>query len=294
LNGDFRAQLGNVGYGLAGARTMLVMDNLDRWGHHLVVADGCDLAGFQKVFPHAVQEAGAFEEYPPPGERLPSPNLTLSVLRLRGDESPESIAASLARVSMLSSHLWHLQCGAGGDADRTVDGWLSERYVDAERLWLPGIPPIALTHTRPTFPLPDPGLAYDADYSVEFDLGQVALTGHRLSLEQVGESQVIRLLLSWVVQSRLTADYHVFVHLVDEAGNLVSQSDGVPDYDRYPFANWEPGATVVDSYDIPVPDGQLLETSELRVGLYDFDTGKRLSAGELDYVQFELRHGLSP
>jgi hypothetical protein len=294
LNADFREQMGNVGYGFAGARTMLVMDNLDRWGHHLVVSDGCDLAGFQKVFLHQVQEAGLLSEYPPPGMRLPSPDLTLSVLRLRGDESPETIAAGLARVSMLSSHLWHLQCDASGEADRNVDVWLSERYVDAERLWLPGIPPVTLTRATPSFPLPDSGVDYEADYSFPFDEGQVVLTGHHLSLEQVGDSHVVRLLLSWVVQSRLAADYHVFVHLVDEAGTLVSQSDGVPDYDRYPFDEWAPGQTVVDSYDVPVPDGQSMASYELRVGIYDYDTGERLPVGELDYVPFVLPDGKTP
>jgi hypothetical protein len=143
---------------------------------------------------------------------------------------------------------------------------------------------MSLTRVAPAFPLPDPGLAYDAGNPVTFGDGLIVLAGQRLAMAEVNGETVIRLLLFWRTEGPVSRDYHVFTHLVDGAGNLVAQSDGVPGYDRYPFAVWTPGGTMVDSYDIPVPDGTRLEDAQLRVGLYDFESKERLPVAGSDYV----------
>jgi hypothetical protein len=83
------------------------------------------------------------------------------------------------------------------------------------------------------------------------------------------------------------------VHLVDEQGELVAQSDGTPVYDRYPFSQWAPAETVADSYDIPLPADVPIEAVEVRIGLYEFDSGERLPVGNSDYVTLSGSGALS-
>ncbi|MFN2138509.1 MAG: hypothetical protein ACK2UK_21310 [Candidatus Promineifilaceae bacterium] len=67
----------------------------------------------------------------------------------------------------------------------------------------------------------------------------------------------------------------IFVHAVDKAGNLVGQADGDPLAGSYPLDQWAPGTRLADSRYIPLENS---EGIQLRLGLYDRQTGERLIA----------------
>lgn len=81
----------------------------------------------------------------------------------------------------------------------------------------------------------------------------------------------------WSVQSPVTRDYSVFVHMVDDAGRLVAQKDGAPTLGRYPTSAWGPGEVVYDEREITLPDDLPPGDYRLLVGLYDPVKGVRLA-----------------
>lgn len=83
------------------------------------------------------------------------------------------------------------------------------------------------------------------------------------------------LALVWQSNSETPTSYRVFVHLVDETGQIVAQSDGVPAAWRRPTTGWLPGEIILDEHHLlleNVPSGSY----ELRIGLYDPAAGVRL------------------
>ena len=73
-------------------------------------------------------------------------------------------------------------------------------------------------------------------------------------------------------------DFSVFVHLVNEAGELVAQADGQPAAGAYPTSIWAAGERVVDDRELLLPAELPAGTYLLRVGLYDPEGGARLPA----------------
>lgn len=81
--------------------------------------------------------------------------------------------------------------------------------------------------------------------------------------------------LVWQADNETTTSYRVFVHLVDENGQIVAQSDGEPAAWTRPTTGWLPGEIVLDVHTISlenVPPGSY----QLNIGLYDPETGDRL------------------
>lgn len=84
--------------------------------------------------------------------------------------------------------------------------------------------------------------------------------------------------LYWEAVSEPDFDYSVFVHLVDDAGDIVSQEDHAPGLGLdYPPTRWLEGDIVADEHLLDAP---LQGPGEyhLRVGVYNWRSGERLSA----------------
>lgn len=87
----------------------------------------------------------------------------------------------------------------------------------------------------------------------------------------------LRLALFWLALERPGQEYHVFVHVVNAAGELVAQHDGPPLAGWAPTTTWPPGATVIDTITIPLaaelPPGEY----QLLTGLYSWPDQVRLA-----------------
>ena len=100
----------------------------------------------------------------------------------------------------------------------------------------------------------------------------------------------IRLGLVWYASSVVDIDYTVFIHVLDNAGNIVVQRDVMPMDNTYPTSLWDSGEYVLDWHPFPdLPPGSY----DVRVGLYDQTTGTRLKRinGEdfIDLGRVEVR-----
>jgi len=120
---------------------------------------------------------------------------------------------------------------------------------------------------RPVSPPHPPACAAD------FRLGAaIRLTGYDLEVSK----NSLTVTLYWQAEEPPDADYTVFVHLTDEAGNLLGQHDGPPRDGAYPTSWWLPGDAVTDQHSIPCGASCQLAPLHLQVGMYDPATLARL------------------
>jgi hypothetical protein len=82
--------------------------------------------------------------------------------------------------------------------------------------------------------------------------------------------------LHWQTTQPLTKNYHVFVHLLDQEGQMIAQADGQPAQWTRPTTSWLPGETIIDRHGLWIPADIESGEVELRIGFYEPTTGRRL------------------
>jgi hypothetical protein len=89
--------------------------------------------------------------------------------------------------------------------------------------------------------------------------------------------------VTWQALSPMPTDYSVFVHVLDAGELIIGQRDTYPGLGLRPTSQLRPGDVVRDTYDITL-DPSALRPSEpqVRVGVYDFVTSKRLVSAQGD------------
>jgi hypothetical protein len=123
----------------------------------------------------------------------------------------------------------------------------------------------------------EPEQAIDASFDNRF-----RLLGFSNVPETMEPGGAIGLELYWQADDPDGRDYTVFVHLMDEAGEVVAQTDAPPRQGRYPTSIWEAGERVIDLKIIVIPPGVTPGDYTILVGLYDPATGVRLPAYTAD------------
>jgi hypothetical protein len=126
--------------------------------------------------------------------------------------------------------------------------------------------------------------AYTVDRRLDVRLGDhIELLGYHLDATELSSSGALTVTLFWRSDGAVVADNQVFVHLLDERGELVAQHDGVPG-GGWPTWSWQAGEIVPDQHVLLIPQDASSgsETYALSVGLYDHGTKARLPAVMLD------------
>jgi hypothetical protein len=103
------------------------------------------------------------------------------------------------------------------------------------------------------------------------------------------DGQAIQLVTAWQVDGTLPDDLAIFVHWLDEDGQLISQHDGL---DAAP-GTLRPGDVILQRHVLPWNETLPSRDSQLVVGLYLREDGRRLAvldaSGEpADYVSIPL------
>ncbi len=128
--------------------------------------------------------------------------------------------------------------------------------------------PLAVSRTERLFEPPAFEHAVDASFG-----GEISLLGYNLS----GADGNYRLELVWQAETQPTADYTVFVHVLNADGTCcLWQADAMPRGGAYPTTRWRAGEVVTDEYEIVLPGGVEIGDYEIEVGLYLAETGQRL------------------
>ncbi len=93
------------------------------------------------------------------------------------------------------------------------------------------------------------------------------------TLEQTEDN--LNITFTWSVLSPTNINQTIFVHLVDQQGNLIAQADSPPRVGTYPTNYWENGENIPDLHQIPldsIPAGHYT----ISTGFYDPISGTRL------------------
>jgi hypothetical protein len=136
---------------------------------------------------------------------------------------------------------------------RDVDLWLGSHLSQADKLSL---------------------LGYES--GVWYNLGEnIRLIGYEVNgIARAGET--LRPRLYWQAQATMDEDYTVFVHLLDEGGDLRAQQDCQPQRGDYPTSLWRQGEVIWDGHEMPIPPDLLGDTYRLVAGMYLLDSMERL------------------
>jgi hypothetical protein len=109
--------------------------------------------------------------------------------------------------------------------------------------------------------------------------GVMRLIGYDQSPPSARPGQTVTLTLYWQPQSEIERDYTSYVHLVDEAGQSVAQSDHRLGGDYYPTSLWRPGEVLRDRHVLSIPAGTVPGTYRLVAGMYLYPSLEPLGGG---------------
>ncbi len=132
----------------------------------------------------------------------------------------------------------------------------------------PALSPTFETHDVPTY------------VTATFGDNQV----HLLRLEPEGTLEpgtTTQLRAEWMALTPPDFDFNIFLHVVDAAGNTVTQLDVQPQDGARPLTSWQPGEIIPDTYELTIP-AEASSDLHLRLGLYNWQTLDRLGTGDTD------------
>ena len=92
--------------------------------------------------------------------------------------------------------------------------------------------------------------------------------------------------LVWLPLQKPSGDYNLFLQLLAADGTLVAQHDGPPNGGYTPTSDWPPGEEISDRHGVALPAELPAATYQLIAGMYDPNTGARLSVDQgHDFVE---------
>ncbi len=154
--------------------------------------------------------------------------------------------------------------------------WLTVAFYDYltdSRLPVSGSPTPDTIYLGPLkIPLPPVTEPPDGVHTQPAGFGDVAqLLGYQLAADPTE----LTLTLYWQAQTPDQIDYTIFIHLLDQASQLVIGQDNQPVNGSYPTGIWEPGEVIPDEYRFDtsdLPPGEY----QIEIGMYVLETGERL------------------
>ncbi len=158
------------------------------------------------------------------------------------------------------------------------EGQLYVNLVDpaGQPLWPESVPvgPLGVAGPQRIFELPG-----QVQHPLRVDLGgQVRLLGYHVAERRVKPGDTIHLTLYWQAQKLMDVSYTVFVHLLDESGQMRGQVDTLPVGGARPTNSWLAGEVTVDTYKVTVAPDAPPGRYTFAVGMYDLATLQRLPA----------------
>jgi hypothetical protein len=160
-----------------------------------------------------------------------------------------------------------LRVGLYGDGQKRLK-WYDGQGTPLDR-------EISLT-PRPVVRWPAQTAAPSMQRAVDAEFGEVAaLRGYDLR----ADGRKLLLTLYWQCLGETATSYTVFVHALDDEGQVVAQRDQRPAAGARPTTGWVAGEYVMDEYVIELPEGVSAGALRVAVGLYDLENGAAAGDG---------------
>ncbi len=116
-------------------------------------------------------------------------------------------------------------------------------------------------------------------HRLDVQLGEhIQFLGYNLNADDPSAGDTLKVVLFWQSNGEIVADNHVFVHLLGPDRTLKAQHDGVPKLGERPTWTWQPEEIIQDEHQLALDESLISDTYTLYVGMYDFQTKKRLPA----------------
>jgi hypothetical protein len=100
--------------------------------------------------------------------------------------------------------------------------------------------------------------------------GVMRLAGYDQSLSSARPGDLFTITLYWQPQAEVEFDYSSYIHLVDEAGRGITQSDHQVGGEYYPTSLWRPGEVLRDSHVLSIPQNVQPGVYRLVAGMYRY------------------------
>ncbi len=111
---------------------------------------------------------------------------------------------------------------------------------------------------------------------IEFH-GYELLSAQEMITEEISPGEMLDLTLIWRSVSEAIHDsYSVFVHLTNEDGQIIAQSDSIPAAGFRPTTSWRTGEVISDIHTISIPEIETPGSYRIWLGLYEPTTGVRM------------------
>jgi mannosyltransferase len=202
-------------------------------------------------------------------------------------QRPFDVGRNQAELEQILAHHQRIFVVYWGDAEsdpaRFVESWLEAHTYKASETWYGDVR--LAVYAVPT----ELSNAPETKSEIRFALAEagqdvdIYLDGFTLSNAVVTPGDILQLSLFWHAPHSIGGRYKVFVHLYDQAGELVTQTDSEPGGALRPTNTWSPGEQVVDRYGILIPAETPPGTYTLSVGWYALgDPSRRFAVFDRD------------
>lgn len=219
-----------------------------------ILSEGHPNAG---VILNAANQWEAFTYYYPDGDNVyPLPEG-------RSHPNPAEIDAALSAVAARHDRIYAIFWGeAQRDPERLIERWLDAHAFKATDTWYGDVR--FVTYAVPSAP------AAEMETAVNLPFGDdIMLKGYTLGETILQPGDIVEVTLFWQTAVLLENRYKVFLHLLDENGNLVSQRDSEPGGGLALTTTWQPGRVVIDNHGLLIPSDLPPGSYHLQLGLYD-------------------------
>ncbi|MEM7028332.1 MAG: glycosyltransferase family 39 protein [Chloroflexota bacterium] len=112
---------------------------------------------------------------------------------------------------------------------------------------------------------------------VDFNFaGQIALHGVELIPAQPKAGETLSLKLHWQALHRVPLAYTTFIHILNDQGAVVAQTDVQPGNGQWPTDSWYPKEWLTDQVSVSLPTALTTGNYRILLGWYYWETGERL------------------
>ena len=192
---------------------------------------------------------------------------------------PTATEATMQELAEPGRHLFAVLWATDeSDPERFIEGWLDSHTYKALDSWYGNVRLVlyAVPERIPTAPERHVGASLQNAETGD----TVTLVGYSRPTDQVTAGDVAQITLFWQAERTPVRRYKVFIHLLDGVNHVISQRDAEPGGGVRLTTLWTAGEIVADHYGLPIHPATPPGTYRLEVGMYDGETGQRLSTPE--------------